>query len=486
MTTTMMIGTTQTTETMTTKTTSLRWRIVVWMSLVVALALGGVVLMTRSVLFNEVAATANASVEQEIEEFRRFAADATDPVTAEPFDSAERMVEVYLSRQIPDASEVILGAAGGQLIQMNVAALDGTYPEPLAATEPVVREMFGEDEVSGIFENDPRGPVYWGKVFIEGERPVQLAVAYFTGDALAAAKETLRSIVILALGGLVASIVIAWLIAGQIVAPVRQVSRVASQISNSDLTQRVPVRGSDEIAQLARTFNAMLDRVEDAYVQQRQFVDDAGHELRTPITVIRGQLELLETGTADDRARSIALATAELDRMARMVNDLLTLAVADSGDFVDPQPVDVAELSIDIEDKARTLSERIELTEVAEGTMLLDEHRITEAVLELCNNALRYSDDRVDIGSTYTGAGPDRELRFWVRDRGQGVAVEKQSSLFGRFSRGGTARRGGAGLGLSIVDAIATAHGGRAYVESVPGLGSTFGLALPAATKEEQ
>lgn len=263
----------------------------------------------------------------------------------------------------------------------------------------------------------------------------------------------------------------------------RKVREVAASISNSDLTRRVPVQGRDEIAQLATTFNAMLDRIETAYHDQRTFVDDAGHELRTPITVVRGQLELLESSPPQERARSIALATAELDRMSRMVNDLLTLAVADSGDFLHPAPVDVAELAIDIEDKALTMSDRISLVDVAEGTVILDEQRVTEAVLELYNNALRYSEGSIDLATDFIGEGTDRRFRIWVRDHGDGISTDKREHLFSRFSRGeagGTQRPGGAGLGLSIVKIIGEAHGGRAFVESAPGLGSIFGLEIPA------
>ena len=102
--------------------------------------------------------------------------------------------------------------------------------------------------------------------------------------------------------------------------------------------------GHDEIAQLAQTFNGMLDRLERSYRDQRQFVDDAGHELRTPITVIRGQLELLNDASYEERERSISLTIDELDRMARIVNDLLTLAIADSADFVHPTMVDAASI----------------------------------------------------------------------------------------------------------------------------------------------
>ncbi|AGF73250.1 sensor histidine kinase [Corynebacterium halotolerans] len=465
---------------------SLRWRIVLWITVVVLVTLASVIVITRSVLLSQVTNTANAAVEQEIEEFRRFAQEGTDPATAQPFGSAARLIEVYLARQIPDDNEAIFGLVDDQLIQMDLSGIGGTHPEPLSSTEPLVREIATSAATAGVVTDDERGPAHWGRVNVSTgpEDPEShFAVIAFTKDHRTAVDAEVRLISLVALGGLAASVLIAWLIAGQIIAPIRQLRNVSSRISNSDLTRRVPVEGNDEIAQLAETFNAMLDRLEAAYRDQRQFVDDAGHELRTPITVVRGQLELLESSPPEERARSIELATAELDRMARMVNDLLFLAVADSGDFVHPAEVDAAELTIDIEDKAQTISDRIQLVAVAEGTVTLDEQRITEAVLELMGNALRYSGDGVGLGSEFIGEGTGRVFRIWVRDRGPGVPAEQQDVVFSRFSRGeqtGTNRPSGAGLGLSIVQAIGEAHGGRAYVDSTVGLGSIFGLEIPA------
>lgn len=135
------------------------------------------------------------------------------------------------------------------------------------------------------------------------------------------------------------------------------------------------------------------------------------------------------------------------------------------------------------------MTPRAKVVAVAEGTVTLDEQRITEAILELYNNALRHVDDGsdIDLGSEFLGEGPDRLFRIWVLDRGPGVPDNLQESLFSRFSRGeptDTPRPSGAGLGLSIVQVIATAHGGRAYLDSTVGLGSIFGLELPAPESE--
>ncbi|MDO5669084.1 MAG: ATP-binding protein [Corynebacterium sp.] len=454
-----------------------------WITAVVVVALTSVIVITRAVMLGQVADAANLAVEQEIEEFRHFAADSTDPETAEPFDNPARLVEEYLSRQIPDPRELHLGLIDGRLLQMDTSSLSGAFPAPLDPAAPLVGEILDSPAPAGIANDPERGTTHWGRVAVDfGTGEVALfAVAYFTDGDRAQVTEQIRTLSLLGLGGVAASMVIGWLIAGQIIAPLRRLQSVAGEIEDTDLQRRVPVVGHDEIAELATTFNAMLDRIEEAYDKQRQFVDDAGHELRTPITVVRGQLELLETSPPEERPRSIALATAELDRMARMVNDLLTLAVADSGEFVRRELIDVAELTIDIEDKARTLDERVTLVALEEGQVMADEHRVTEAILELVGNALRYSEGPVELGSGFV----DKQWRIWVRDEGRGVPEEQQATLFSRFHRG-EQRAGGAGLGLAIVQAIGEAHGGRAFVESQVGVGSVFGLELPAHKEKEQ
>lgn len=470
---------------------SLRWRIVFWITVVVATALISVVLITRSLLIAEVVENSNSDVTQELQEFQLFAQEGRDPNTGEHYDDPYTLINAFMTRQIPDDEEIFVGLVGDTVLQHDFTSIDDVHADPLTEDDPLLDVMFAAAQSSGIYDHPERGRTHWGRIDVGGgEQSAAFAVANLSQEARAEADQQVRMLSTFAAAGLVASVLIAWLISGQIIAPVRQLEKVASQINNSDLTRRVPVEGNDEVARLATTFNAMLDRIEVAYRDQRQFVDDAGHELRTPITVVRGQLELLEFSTAEQRARSIELATAELDRMARMVNDMLTLAVADSGELVTPAEVDVAELTIDVEDKAATISDRVRLVQVAEGTAVVDEQRVTEAVLELYGNALRYSDGPVEIGTEFHGEGAARVLRVWVRDGGQGVPKEQLDTLFSRFSRGERARMsqpgGGAGLGLSIVKAIAEAHGGRPYVESIMGLGSVFGMELPAPQVEQE
>jgi signal transduction histidine kinase len=279
---------------------------------------------------------------------------------------------------------------------------------------------------------------------------------------------------------------LAWVIAGRVLAPLRTLRRTAEEITETDLTRRLDVHGDDEIAELGRTFNAMLDRLEAAFASQKALVSDAGHELRTPITIVRGHLELLGDDPAE-REETIALVTDELDRMARFVDDLLTLAKAEQADFVRPEPLDLDVLTEELFAKAQALAERDwRLAATATGRLSADRQRLTQAVMQLAQNAVQHTapGDRIALGSQLRNG----TARVWVADSGPGVPADEQERIFDRFHRAGDTQRrsDGAGLGLSIVRAIAEAHGGRVELDSREGHGATFTLIVPTEPSGEE
>ncbi len=277
---------------------------------------------------------------------------------------------------------------------------------------------------------------------------------------------------------------IGWAVAGRILAPVRLVRTTAAELTEQDLTRRIPVEGRDDIAALAETFNAMLDRLERAFAAQRVFVDDAGHELRTPITIVRGHLELMGDDPAD-REETVRLVTDELDRMSRIVEDLLLLAGAERPDFVRPEPVQLAELTADVFVKVRTLGEREwQLDGVADREVRLDPQRMTQAMVQLAQNAVQHTvpGQRIRIGSRAVDSRAEGDrIELYVADHGPGIPPEDAEVIFERFRRG-TSRRGtrtsGAGLGLAIVKAIAEGHHGGVELRRTEGGGATFVLTL--------
>jgi len=459
---------------------SARFQIMGWLVLLLTVALLTVVVVTNNLLLADVEEDVNAALVQERDEFLEFAAVGRNPETGTPFANAGELLTTHLARQRTAEDEVLVGVFA-----------DGTEPQVqgfssrrAAITEEVLRSIVGAQAGQGELAT-PEGPMRWIRTTVDVD-PDRVDGYFVVGELLAprrgAVAETVQTMAVVSAAGLLLAAIASWIVSGQILAPVRLVRRTAEEITEDDLTRRIPVSGNDDIAALADRFNAMLDRLARAFGTQREFVDDAGHELRTPITIIRGHLELLDDDPAE-RARTVRLCLDELDRMARIVEDLLVLAKSERPDFVRPAPVELADLTVDVEAKVRALGDRQwVLDTVACGVVVVDAQRITQAVVQLAQNAVQHTGvrDTIHLGS----ALHDGILSFHVADNGPGVRPEDADSLFERFSRGSTGgaptNRAGAGLGLAIVRAIAEAHGGWVRLRSVPGRGATFVLEVPA------
>lgn len=341
----------------------------------------------------------------------------------------------------------------------------------------------------------------------EGRQTARLLYAFDHSAERRVVDGTFALYAAVGLAALALSALVGWFVIGHLLRPVRLLRETARGISESDLSQRIEVVGRDDLAELTVTVNAMLDRVEGAVTSQKQLLDDAGHELRTPITVVQGHLELMDPDDPGDVRLARDVTLDELDRMTFLVNDLVTLAQSGAEGFVRLTPCDVGELLDDVLGKAATLGERSwSLSARPEVVAVLDPRRITQALLQLASNAVRYSapGSAVSIGGAVSVDGPASTLgvpagdgdviaghggavlRLWVRDEGVGIAEQDRARVFERFGRASGAQRAdGAGLGLSIVAAIAQAHGGDVQLQSVPGAGSTFVLVLPMGSAPE-
>jgi signal transduction histidine kinase len=471
----------------------IRLRIVWWFIVVLAIATVASVLIVRQVLVQRLDARIEAELTQEVDEIRRLAS-GNDPETGEPFgNDVDRIFDVFLARNIPARHEMFLTFVGEGLyayrpvgVQASVDA--GGLPYALQADETLTQRWASVPEPTRGRVETPAGMVEYLAVPLRaaGESRGTFVVASLREPQEADTEAASLAAAIVGVAMLVIGSLLAIRLATQILAPVRLVTRTARAISDTDLTGRIPVRGYDEIAELSGTFNEMLERLESAFATQRRFIDDAGHELRTPITVIRGHLDVMGDDL-EDRRKTLELVSDELERMSRLVDDLLTLARAEQPDFVRRRLVDVDELTTRIFETARGLASRHwRLEAAAVGRAMLDEQRIVQAVLQLAANAVQHTaeGDEVTLGSSISEAG---QLRFWVGDTGPGVAHEDRDRIFERFYRGpsGHWRHGVAGLGLSIVGAIAEGHGGRVELDSVPGQGATFSIVIPGAEVEQ-
>ncbi len=271
---------------------------------------------------------------------------------------------------------------------------------------------------------------------------------------------------------------------GRALSPVKKVTATAQSIaSSSDLSRRVNYRGSkDEIGQLAATFDQMIEQLDWLMRSQRSFVADASHELRGPLTVIRGNVDLLKRNLREeDRSESIRVLETEMTRMTRVVNDLLVLAEVESGQLDREQTVSLKELLLDAHERALLLAggRQVVIERQEDLWVKGDAHRLDQLIGNLVGNAIKYTPERGTVTlSLYQDGG---WARLDVADTGVGIPAEHLPHIFERFYRVDKAhsrRSGGSGLGLAIVKGIAEQHGGKVSVTSEPGKGSTFSVWL--------
>jgi signal transduction histidine kinase len=446
-----------------------------------AMALAG----TVSVLVQWSAATSRAdlTIARDVAQFRSLARTGNGP--GRPFTSVSAVLQAGIQRQVPAEDETYLGLVGRRPTWIP----SGQRPIQLEDQPGIVgtAARLGPDAPVRIRQaSTPAGDVRYAVVPVRvagqsqaGSYVVAIVTARDQQVILAGA----RQYALVALGSLVLVGLVGWLVAGQLLRPLRLLREAAERISHTDLSLRIPVSGRDDVTELTRTVNAMLDRLDAAFAAQQRFLDDAGHELRTPVTVVRGHLEVLDVRDPEEVAEVRDLALDELDRTGRLIGDLTLLAKARRPDFVRPAPVDLARLTEEVADKASALGPRRWTVEArAEAVVRADQQRLTQALLQLADNAVKHTKDgdQIAIGSAVTRS----QARLWVRDQGPGVAPADVERIFERFGRAAAAtgrNEEGSGLGLAIVTAIAEAHGGRVGLDSRLGHGATFTLVFPLA-----
>jgi two-component system OmpR family sensor kinase len=426
----------------------------------------------------------NSRVDQELSEeisdFGRLVDDQRPASGRFTRPGLERLFDTMLARNTAGDGELVLTFIEGRPYRATAAGLLRTMPGVTARWAALPRGADGEVS-AGELRFRYRARRVAGAAHLDGA----LVVLSSVGREHREIDDAVKVTGVTKFGLLVVAAVLAWLLARRLLAPVSKLTEAARNATESDLTQRIPTTsGRDEVAELARTFNAMLDRLEAAFASQRRFLNDAGHELRMPLAVVMGHLELA-TDDPEDRRQTMELVQDELGRMDRIVDELLTLAKAERPDFLWLEPVQTDALLEEVLDKVRPLAKRDWRFEgTASEPVLADEQRLVQAVMNLVHNAVRATreHDTIAIGAAAEGD----HVRVWVRDTGPGIAPEHRERIFDRFARGPDEPRGdgGSGLGLAIVHAIAEAHRGRIELDSSAD-GSTFTLVLPRYVREK-
>ncbi len=277
-----------------------------------------------------------------------------------------------------------------------------------------------------------------------------------------------------------------YLLTGRMLRPLGRITTTAAEVSSHDLSRRLGVpHGDDEVGRLAATFDAMLERLDDSFRRERQFVADASHELRTPLTALQAIVSVTRERprSTADYERALDDVDAETARLRTLVEGLLELARGDAAGLSVSEPVDLGGLVEDVCASLDVLAQPKELRlicDMADGLRVLgDADALVRLFVNLVDNAIKYTDEG---GVAVKGVQAEGAVRVTVSDSGPGVSPERLTHLFDRFYRGDPSRSaGGTGLGLAIARQIAEAHGGSIAITSVVGQGTTCEVALPAA-----
>lgn len=294
-------------------------------------------------------------------------------------------------------------------------------------------------------------------------------------------------VITLVLGGGAAAIAANWM-ARRLVRPLQEMTGAARNIGARNLQGRIPDVSPDvELRDLARVLNAMLARLEAAFHGQRRFIADSSHELRSPLSNLRGTVEvaLRQPRSVPEYQETLRITLVEAERLSRLVNELLMLSRVDAKEFtLDLAPCDLSEIAAAsaTAHTARSQDRGVRLRLEAQPAPLLgDRHRLREVVDNLLDNAIRYAPAGSEVRVQTYRAGGDAVLS--VHDAGPGLSLADQLHIFDRFYRADGSRArdsGGLGLGLAIAKAIVEAHGGQLTVQSEPGRGSCFSVRAPA------
>jgi heavy metal sensor kinase len=331
---------------------------------------------------------------------------------------------------------------------------------------------------------------FYNEVISEpGEKPFLLQIGARRDFMEASLRQLLLIAIFVIPAGLGIAVLASWWMAGRALHPINLLAESAKEIGISDLDCRLPIRGTkDEIDQLSITFNDMFARLSKAIMEMRQFTASISHELRTPLTALRGEAEvmLLKPHSEHEYRRVLASHLEEYDRLARMINILLTLARAETGDIqMKPESFDFAKLAQYLVEQLKSVasSKRVSLSIDSKESIIIkaDHDWLETAILNLLDNAIKYTPEGGHVSVLVKNCTSEPILE--IRDTGIGISADALPHIFERFYRADPSRnRGseGVGLGLSLVQWIVEQHHGRIEVKSEPNKGSCFTVWLPA------
>jgi len=386
-----------------------------------------------------------------------------------------RIIQAQLYLLAGDGS--IIAQAGGKAAGRNVKISHQFYS---AAGPQVGERFFPVLDKTMIYASAPTSLGDQNPVFLLGVKPLE--------EVRAATLSLIWYVLIAGLIALLISMTLALYLSGTISRPFRAVAEAARGMAAGDYRQRVEPRGPAESVELADEFNLMAERVQTAYELQRNFTANVSHELRTPLTSIEGFSQALLDGTSQsegERLRSIQIINEESTRLVRVLRDLLTLSQIDSGEVLpEMRYVDLVDLLRKLENmyagRSQVLGLSMKIDTPPFGlTLYTDRDRLERVLTNLLDNAMKYTGEG---GTVVLSAATEMDsVHIAVADNGPGIDDDLLPKIFDRFYRGRSRSRSsaGAGLGLAICKELVESLGGRIWVDSEPGQGSTFTVSLP-------
>ena len=479
---------------------TLRWRLTLLYTALITLLLTGVFVAVYAQFSSTVRQTLELELNSNIDQIRRLieASDDRRPanggdwtISQETFAEVQQFfgktndvtVESFTSFQPISVKNVTL-----EQLQADVRLDADGYATLLRTSEFAGRGFLSNEglksvEVRALLEGD--------KLNLDGDLKDVTNVIFVARDS--SANDDLlatlqRTLLIVTIAGAGLAAIGSYSLAGSALEPIRAVRDAASSVSISNLSRRVPEPGTnDEVQDLARTLNGMLESLEHSFETQRRFTADASHELRTPVTAIGGHASYLlrRTNPTDQQKESLEAITSLSVRLGKLIGDLLDLARADAGFPLEPVETSLVGLAEDIHLEIVAIAGEAEIEIEGERGIkaFIDPNRIRQVIRNLVQNALKAGSTHILVEITKESL--ERRVRLRIKDNGPGIAPEHLEKLFDRFYRVDTARdraAGGSGLGLSIVKWIIEAHKGSVQLSSEVGVGTIFDVYLPYQT----
>ncbi|WP_257158410.1 hypothetical protein [Corynebacterium cystitidis] len=437
-----------------------RSRIVGIFAVLIILTFAVMLLTTRQVMHSITTQEATADIAQEIDEFTTYAETAKDPDTGEPITDASRLFEVYLARQAPDSGEAIAAVVDGALVE------NSTAPRPLSAEGPLVTDVLASPDSSGGFDDQAHGEVMWGKVSITaGTDEATLIIARFLEEDRDVVASNLRLITLIAFGSILIAIIVAWIVAGRLINPVRQVGLEASDLSLIKPGSTLETTGHPDADALATTFNTMLARVDATDHAHRGVMRRTVHQLENASTAVDGRDDTLDAlRTLQDLPvgrRVPSAAPSALDhlytRVRTAVRDELGSQVVFSSQNIDDTEVEVTPDLVVAAARHAARSAQSRLPDKADNG----------AKQPIVSMHMGFVDGQLTVSATDSSSAIEAEsLPAFFEWDPDPLAIDKLADQ--------------PHLSHAIMRVVADVHGGQAWVESEEDKGTSIGITIPA------